>query len=434
MPDFIVSSPARRAKQTAAEVARSSGFSSSLRTDAVLYDGGDTGIGAVVRALPVGVRRALVVGHDPAISRFLQQLTDTSVSLPPGGLAEIDLDADSWSRFDASATPGRLRRLWRPREASGEVSLFPRPHHGQLRPSKWLEAGADEPVRAVAQRAVSEKLDHVLDRLAAVAARATEPAAAEDGDAVRKLRVATRRAEAALRAFRDVLPRRATDRVREQLRSLRKATNAVRDDDVVLARLRASAPPEVLAALSADRRAAQASAHALFLRLAGDAGLAKSAASLRRKIQDRAHDDGAAHDPFGIWARERLTRSTERFFASEPSDLAAVEGLHDLRLRAKKLRYEVELLAAVLPSHVKSVVHPALTELQERLGAVSDDAIAVRRLRDLAGATEPPGTAASFAVLLAEADAVLERSRTDLEAWWTPARAEGLQSSLRDIA
>jgi phosphohistidine phosphatase SixA/CHAD domain-containing protein len=428
VPDFIVSSPARRAQQTASSVARSAGFSQPLRTDAALYGGGDAGIGTVVRAIPPSVRRVLIVGHDPGISRFLARLTGARASLPAGGLAEIDLRLDDWSRVDESLAQGRLVRLWRPLDTSADVSLRPLLRDAHPRPSKWLDAGADEPVLTVAQRAVEQKLDEVLERLATVA----EAAGVEDVDAIRKLRVATRRAEAALRAFRDLLPRRAADRVREQLRSVRKATNAARDDDVLLLRLESAAPADFLAALRVERRAAQLEVQALCRRLAGDAGLVRSVASLRRKTQRHGHDATAMGDRFGAWARARLARSTERFFAAEPFELADCERLHDLRLRAKKLRYEIELLAAVLPSRLQAEIHPALTELQDRLGAVNDHASAVRRLRRAADEA-PPDAVSSFDLPLREADVMLARSHAELAMWWTPERARQLQRMFAEL-
>lgn len=422
--DLIVSSPARRAADTAKLVAGSMGFAGTPDIEPALYGGGVAAIGAVVTSLSSDVSCALVVGHDPAISAFVERLTGVRARLPAGALAELSIEPAARSRIDAADVRAKLVRLWRPRRGSADVVA--RPPRGDARKgSKWFAAAADERVIVAAARAVEEKLDDVLDRLVRVAG-----AAEDDAEAVRRLRVATRRAEAALRAFRDVLPQRAATRLRERLRGVRSATNAARDADVLLARLAPIAPEELGAVLLADRRAAQHEVRALCRRLSGDAAFARRVASLTRKARSLRGDDDAAAMPFGAWAQARLAVSARRFFGSDAPDLTDVEQLHDLRLRTKKLRYEIEILAAVSPPGIRSDAYPILTGLQDRLGEVNDCAVAVRRLEELAGATSFSSGTPAFDVLVGEANDLLSRSRADLTAWWTPLRAERLRSAL----
>jgi CHAD domain-containing protein len=286
-------------------------------------------------------------------------------------------------------------------------------------------AATDERVSVASARAVEEKLDDVLDQLVRVA-----DAAEEDGEAVRRLRVATRRAEAALRAFREVLPQRTATRVREVLRDVRSATNAARDADVLLARLAPIASEALGAVLRADRRAAQHEVRAVCRRLSGDAGFARRVASLTRKARSGHGDGDVAAIPFDAWAQARLAVAVRRFFGGDAPDLRDVEQLHDLRLRTKKLRYEIEILAAVSPPRLRTDAYPILTGLQDRLGDVNDGTVAVRRLEELACATSAPRGTPAFDALAREANDLLSRSRADLAAWWTPLRAEQLKSAL----
>lgn len=424
VPDVIISSPARRAAETATLVAGSMGFGGTVDTEPALYGGGVAAIGAVVKSLSSDVSCVLVVAHDPAISACVERLTGVRARLPAGALAELAIEPAARSRIDAPDFRAKLVRLWRPRRGAADM-VDRAPRDDVRKRSKWFAAAADERVSVAAARAVEEKLDDVLERLVQVA-----DAAEEDGEAVRRLRVAARRAEAALRAFREVLPQRAAMRVREALRSVRSATNAARDADVLLARLAPIVPEELGAVLRADRRAAQHEVRALCRRLSGDAGFARRVASLTRKARSGRGDGDAAAMPFGAWAQARLTVSARRFFGGDVPDLTDVEQLHDLRLRTKKLRYEIEILAAVSPPGVRTDAYPILTGLQDRLGDVNDCAVAVRRLEELACATSLSRGTPAFDVLVREANDLLSRSRADLSAWWTPLRAEQLKTAL----
>ena len=377
VPAVISSSPARRAVETATSVAQAAAFAGTVRTEPALYGEGVAGIAMVLRAFPRDVVRALIVGHDPAISRFLEELTGVHAALPPGGLAELAIEVGQWSQIDDAEVRARLVRLWRPGDEPAQSRDSSASNEMRKR-SKWFVAAADERVIDVANRAVQEKLEDVMHRLALAA-----DAAEQDAEAVRKLRVATRRAEAALRTFRDLLPRRATARVREHLRAVRKATNAARDDDVMLARLEALAAAEVLAVLRADRQAAQHQVRALCRRFAGDGALARSVGELQRKARRTFDAGGLSVETFGAWARARLARSAERFFTGGSPDLADIDRLHDLRLRTKKLRYEIEILSGVFPESLRAEIYPILSELQDRLGEVNDGAVVLRRLQQL---------------------------------------------------
>jgi CHAD domain-containing protein len=210
------------------------------------------------------------------------------------------------------------------------------------------------------------------------------------------------------------------------MRAIRQATNAARDDDVLLARLDSSAMAEVVVRLQEDRRAARRGVHALCRRLAGDAKLARRMGDLSSKTRGRRGEEYAA-TPFGAWARTRLARSAERFFAVAFVDVADVDELHELRRRTKRLRYEVEILAGVLPGWLRSETYPILTELQDRLGAVNDHAVAVRCLRRLAR-TQPAGNSiGALDASVVESESALTKARDDFAAWWTSDRRDSLQ-------
>lgn len=422
VPDVVVASPARRAVETATTVTESIRLPSAVELDEGLYRGGADGFAGVLCRLPAAARCALVVGHDPTISGMVERLTGTAVGLPPGGLAALSIEVGEWARIRRDGPSATLLRLWRPQRRSDPSSTRPVASRVPGR-SKWTGAADTDRVVDAAARAVQEKLEETLERLADVTDGPTE-----DSERVHKLRVATRRAQAALRTFRKALPPGASKRAREQLRAIREATDAARDVDIFFARMEAAAPVDVRAVLSERRREALVTAQACCRRLSGDGEAARAFGALVCKT--RLRDKGDAVKPFADWARARIAKSTRRFQRDSAVDFADVAALHDFRLRTKKLRYEVELLASVLPTRVRAEAYPVLVELQERLGDVSDSAVIREQLHDLS--TERPVSVSEAALdpLLREAEVLLEGSLADFAAWWTPERAESLVSGL----
>jgi phosphohistidine phosphatase len=425
VPDVVVSSPARRAIDTASLVVSEADHVLPVQAEARLYGQGLEGLLAVLRDLPDDATCALVVGHDPEISRSLERIAGAREGLPPGGLAELAVSAAHWSRIGEAGGRASLVGLWRPRSRSDVRKQGPR-ERGASRATKWFAARAEERVAEAAARVVEQRLDAVLDRLAMVADESEE---AED--AVRKLRVATRRAEAALRAFRDVLPRRATVRVRKHLRGVRGATNAARDADMMSLRLATLASEDLRSLMQTRQRVARHEVRALCRRLSSDAKLARSVARLLRESWQRSADSSSSPRPFGEWAAVRIERSVERFAAVGAADLTDIEQLHALRLRTKKLRYELEIFSSVLPTGARSEAYPILTGLQDRLGEIHDAAVILEQLAGFARFRSDAAMAGSLEELARAGGVLLERACAELALWWTPERLARLMDQIR---
>ena len=125
IPELVLCSPARRTTETLEGVLAALGAKAAptVENREDLYLGGGQTLLEAVRALPAGVSRVLVVGHDP-------DLHDLAVSLAgsgePGPLAELKqkfptgalavLGLSAWS--EAAPGAGRLREFVRPRDLS----------------------------------------------------------------------------------------------------------------------------------------------------------------------------------------------------------------------------------------------------------------------------------------------------------------------------
>jgi phosphohistidine phosphatase len=112
--DYILSSPAVRAISTAKEFARSLGYPlQRIRHDDRIYLAERTTLVSILRATPASCRHALIVGHNPGISRLAAWLTgdDSIGDLQTGALCTVKADIDEWPEI-AAGTFERVRLRW----------------------------------------------------------------------------------------------------------------------------------------------------------------------------------------------------------------------------------------------------------------------------------------------------------------------------------
>ena len=98
MPDRLISSPAQRALETAETFADTLGIDrEEIARKIEIYEGGIDKLAAVLRELPDEVNTAMLFGHNPTISHFVQWLTGKPAdSMDTCGVAKIELHCDYW--------------------------------------------------------------------------------------------------------------------------------------------------------------------------------------------------------------------------------------------------------------------------------------------------------------------------------------------------
>ncbi|MEW5986102.1 MAG: histidine phosphatase family protein [Chloroflexota bacterium] len=121
LPDRIVTSTAVRAMKTAEAVADASGYGETITATRALYQADPPAFVAVLRALPDSCQSVMLVGHNPGISEFLEELTGESEPMPTAALAHVSLPLDKWADLK-QRTKGKLVALWRPRDLRGPGS------------------------------------------------------------------------------------------------------------------------------------------------------------------------------------------------------------------------------------------------------------------------------------------------------------------------
>ena len=214
-----------------------------------------------------------------------------------------------------------------------------------------------------------------------------------DIEDVHKMRVATRRLRAYLKAARPALDRTATDRLREDVKELAGTLGVIRDHDVMIQQLHHEAAKlgdpdtgaleHLITRLDRERVAGR---DQLITELDDP-----SYGALLTELQEAAQQPPVA-DPWAdlheLAAAEWLTldkahRKLHRRYGNDPPN----DDLHELRIYGKRARYAAELL------HEKGSVAAfleALAEFQEVLGDHQDACVLEDRLRELVDESRDP--------------------------------------------
>lgn len=96
LPQRILSSPARRARQTAKRVIKQLGFTPELLLLDELYLAEPQAYAEALRQMPDEIACAMIIGHNPGLKEFLQILTERVLRFPTTTVAYLDLPVDSW--------------------------------------------------------------------------------------------------------------------------------------------------------------------------------------------------------------------------------------------------------------------------------------------------------------------------------------------------
>ena len=256
--------------------------------------------------------------------------------------------------------------------------------------------GPDSPLNQVVTAAVAAGVERLVSHDIGVRTAA-------DPEDVHQARVATRRLRSDLRTFADALDPPWTQRVRDGLRWVGEALGRVRDADVLAERLWTDAAEELtevdrlgLAPLKQRLEEERQEAYAELLSVLDDDRyvdlldeLTADPLPFTTSGEDGAGADrpaGEALVPLVRRPSKKLRRAVARL-GEQPSDLE----LHQVRIRAKRLRYAAEAATPVVGPAARRLAGAA-ADLQDVLGAHHDAVTAEAWLRRAADTT-PAGRA-----------------------------------------
>ena len=118
MPDLVLCSHARRARQTWQYVSAELGGEPAVINDRRLYDAGAADLIEIFAETQPQVRSLMYVGHNPAAADVAETLIGSPVAFPTAALAVIDL-ASPWSGLAGQAeNAGQLIASWTPQPES----------------------------------------------------------------------------------------------------------------------------------------------------------------------------------------------------------------------------------------------------------------------------------------------------------------------------
>lgn len=105
LPDLIVSSPAKRARQTAAKIGAAVGYSKDrIHMDERLYHCTPAVFEEVISELDNGLNTVFIVAHNPGITNFVNDLSDKFHvdNMPTCALAAVHGTVSAWPEFSAA--------------------------------------------------------------------------------------------------------------------------------------------------------------------------------------------------------------------------------------------------------------------------------------------------------------------------------------------
>lgn len=306
-------------------------------------------------------------------------------------------------------------------EAVLETVPAARPNKG-----KWIaEISADQSVCEVAERFLGARLEAVCRCLPLAAQRSDD-----DAEHVHRLRIAARRAVEAIRVFSGLMEEADAETMRDRLRRIRLAADEARNWDVLAQRFSqgGDAAALLLEAIRVRRRDAQGpilAAHETFVAEDIEARFEEQV----RKVASHVFGEGKRR--FARQAPAYLAPVVKKFFRAAKADLSDDAAMHALRIRAKKLRYTMEILAPAFGTGFRKKLYARVSLFQELLGAINDHATALAVLGDWRTTCEDARQKAFLeGVLLAEVQATGDL-RAAFRAAWTPKAATELERRLR---
>jgi CHAD domain-containing protein len=280
--------------------------------------------------------------------------------------------------------------------------------------SRRLRLVPEASLAAAARAALAFGADSLERERAAAAAGEAEP--------IHQIRVASRRLRAAIDMFSGVIHAGQAALLRCDLTWLAQSAGKVRECDVIGGAIHARAPklapklaamlPPLYSELEGSRRLALAELGAVFESPRYAATLARL-----RKPRLRIVASTVALGPATAAIIARMARATAHA-GSQLKETSMPETVHRLRVRVKRTRYALEMLAAMGGKrHRKALIR--LEELQELLGSFNDTIVTIAWLIAYASAEGAPAEAVLAAGAMAESMRRRERKlwRRCVKAW-----------------
>lgn len=297
----------------------------------------------------------------------------------------------------------------------------------------------EEPVLRAVLGALEGRLKLVRQRFKQATRNSRGRGGRNNEERIHQLRVATRRASAALDLYAEFLPRKRAEKMAKTLKRIRRTAGNVRDCDLLLSRFSSEsardAAPSFVKRIRDLRQKASAELGRLHDRQIGSGRFKRQTKALLRKTRRKATRQSPADSMrFSDWAPEHLRIFLTDFFDAASPSIDDFAQLHQFRIRSKALRYAMELVAPGFPPEFNSELYPVVEHLQTLLGNINDESTfltnVARRLADDVELSdiEP------LKHRMAEEQQALDGLEQEFASWWTPQRREDLKLRFDQVA
>ena len=253
----------------------------------------------------------------------------------------------------------------------------------------------------------------IHDRFAVVARDLQE--VADNGlseESQHDLRIACRRAEAAIWLCRDVGGLRSWRWLRGKLKSLREACNSSRDDDVLRSWLKRSSldvPRSLHRELKARQKRARPAIVKLSTQLSASRRFQQVAKGIVKHLAEMGHGVELASN-----FSHRLFEQLDRFVIALPTNHNDLAALHSMRVMTKRFRYSSEIVSEIWPQLDLVELRELLQSVQKRAGTIHDLDVGRRRLSKLIAGHKKQS---ARQLLRAMSDEGLKEQR-EFWSWW----------------
>jgi len=201
-----------------------------------------------------------------------------------------------------------------------------------------------------------------------------------DASSVHELRVACRRAQSLVLFFEAAAPVSLLDPISKRLRKIRRATNDVRELDVLMDHIHEwpTVPNrlQILRILRKQRKDAVARMREELNPVSNLHKLHKLSKKLSLHLETLepsiAEPSQTLQTPFRDFAITSLRSRLEDYLARRPTVWNDLDAIHRFRIQGKHARYSLELVSVVIPKKTGIKALSAFVEIQTELGDLHD--------------------------------------------------------------
>ena len=111
--EVMISSPAKRAKDTAESIAKLTGYQKEIIYNGKFYEANTEEYAQMIKKTPDEYSSLMLIAHNPTLENFLSELISKETHLSTCSLARVQIPIVQWKNFNLSIQ-GELTALYTP--------------------------------------------------------------------------------------------------------------------------------------------------------------------------------------------------------------------------------------------------------------------------------------------------------------------------------